>query len=71
MIVSEADAMTPGHCAAVDLGAVFSRVLEALERQWVKEHGPIEEGDVTRDWLERQCGYLVGVQVGLRLRGVL
>lgn len=52
-----------------DADGLFAEVGNALEREWVALHGPIKDGDgMTHRMLQRECGYLVGVQVGLHLR---
>jgi hypothetical protein len=49
--------------------AVIDAVANALEAQHVGLHGPIDPDSGIMEMLEREAGYLVGVQVGLRLRG--
>jgi hypothetical protein len=58
-----------------DLGDVFEGsplddAMDEIGLLLVKEHGPItSDADVTYEILGRRTGYLVGVQVGMRLRG--
>jgi len=52
------------------LGDVFEEVSNILEAEYVREHGPItDDQDVVLWQIGLAAGYLVGVQVGLRLRG--
>lgn len=48
----------------------FDPVQDAVMREYVRDHGPVKPGE---DLVDRMCaqeaGYLIGVQVGLRLRG--
>ena len=48
---------------------LITEVNDAIEREHIQKHGPIEpDEDIAREILGREAGYLVGVQVGLRLR---
>ena len=47
----------------------FDAVSQALEAEYVAQHGPIADDDTGREsLLDQEAGYMVGVQVGLRLR---
>ena len=47
------------------------QVSDLLEAEHVREYGPIDKlDDGTQQSIHMSAGYLVGVQVGLRLRGV-
>lgn len=45
---------------------VLERVQDALQREHIAKHGPLK--DEVRLMLAQEAGYLLGVQVGLRLR---
>lgn len=55
----------------LDVDLDFEAIEDALEAAFVKEHGqPLaaDEGLILRIIRAREAGYLVGVQMGLRLR---
>lgn len=53
----------------VTLESAFDDVTAALEAEHIAQFGPIEPNDdVVMEMIGRETGYLVGVQVGLRLR---
>ena len=55
---------------ASPLDGALEEIINLLEAEHVKQHGPItSDADVTYEMIGRETGYLVGVQVGLRLRG--
>jgi hypothetical protein len=65
-IMTTRDAVISG-LTDIDLDDVFRHVECAIERDYVAEHGPSKD-----DWsatFAADAAYLVGVQVGLRLRG--
>jgi hypothetical protein len=45
----------------------FEQVQDAVERAHVAGHGPLSD-DVEHEMIAMEAGYLLGVQVGLRLR---
>ena len=52
-----------------DGDASFEAVFEALKREHIAQHGPIKpDQDSVEIDLGIEAGYLIGVQVGLRLR---
>ncbi len=71
-IVSTADALaTSDFESEVLLGNAFIEVQEILRREHDEAHGPPEPTSVAvvDGMMAREAGYLIGVQVGLRLRG--
>lgn len=52
-------------------GSACGHIEQLLEAEDVKQFGPIEPSDDLRRLMySRDAGYLIGVQVGLRLREV-
>jgi hypothetical protein len=59
---------TEGFEPDFDADGAIQDVADALTREW-EQREPIAEGDhLTRESIQREAGYLFGVQVGLRLR---
>jgi hypothetical protein len=53
-------------------GDAISEVVTILRRDFEAEYGPIDDDDDrdgNHETIGREAGYIVGVQVGLRLRG--
>lgn len=70
-LLASGEAHTHGSIYQVTLDNGFIAVQEALEAEHEKEHGkmpPPEDGSVEREIIAQEAGYLIGVQVGLRLR---
>lgn len=68
------DAFTDNICRTPDtpedlFDQIIGEVADAFEKAHVREHGPIQDHD-TEEYVVfgQRAGYLVGVQVGLRLR---
>lgn len=70
-MIASRDATAEGCWSTASLDQAFIETQDAVKAAYVREHGPIKDGD---DLVDEQCaqeaGYLVGVQVGLRLRSV-
>lgn len=60
-----------GHVSQRSLGDVFDVVERALKDEYVAKYGPVDAEDPDYEGDEifaREAGYLIGVQVGMRLR---
>ena len=69
-LIESAEAHTHGGIFQVTLDKAFDDVERALRVEYEKDHGTIKEDqDGVDPYLAREAGYLIGVQVGLRLRG--
>lgn len=73
-VIEDRDALyTSSHAASTSsrrIDSAFDAIENFLEAEHVKGHGPIEpDDDLQRVMFGRDAGYLIGVQVGLRLRG--
>lgn len=67
-LLSTSDAVTDAGNQPT-LESAFDEVTAALEFEHVAQHGPITpDQDVVMEMIGREAGYLIGVQVGLRLR---
>jgi hypothetical protein len=54
---------------ASPLDDAMEQVSDLLEAQHVRDHGPIKpDAEALHELIGRRTGYIVGVQVGLRLR---
>ena len=68
-LIDGPEAHYSGSVYQVTLDQAFDDVTDALEAEHVADHGPITpDQDAVREMLGRSAGYLIGVQVGLRLR---
>jgi hypothetical protein len=68
-LVATAESHTVGGVYQIGLESLFDRLQEALEAEHSKEYGPITDA-AGHTLMARETGYLIGVQVGLRLRNV-
>jgi hypothetical protein len=69
-MMTDREFMNDGSIEANHLDAVFEEVSDLLEAEHVKQHGPIKrDDDLTRWAIGMEAGYIVGVQIGMRLAG--
>lgn len=73
-LITSSCATSEGQDASSTLEYQFAAVQEALEAEYIREHAPDrtstdEDRAMLSEICAREAGYLIGVQVGLRLRG--
>jgi hypothetical protein len=69
-LLQSSESLMVGSVFQVTLESAFNKVLQSCLQMHIAEHGPITEDveGATEQICAQEAGYLIGVQVGLRLR---